>query len=118
MGWIDSAERGEELSALELQIERQTRRLQERFLNFDVGIVVVVEFENDVGETFEVRIDRAIERELDVARVESALLRIVIAHFDVIEIFGARSGEREHSVERHVHVILTAAAADSERLCE
>ena len=93
MGRINSAECGEELSRFKLQVERQTRRLQERFLNFDFGFVVVVELENDIGETFEVRIDRAVERELDVARVEPALLRIVIANFDVVEIARARAGE-------------------------
>ena len=90
---IDAAEGGEELSAFQLQIERQIRRLQKRFLDFDLGFVVVVEFEDDVGETFEVRIDRAIKRELDVAGVESALLRIVIAHFDV-------STDRVRSIRR------------------
>ena len=90
MGRIDPAEGGEELPAFQLQIERQTGRLQKRFLDFDLGFVIVVEFENDVGEAFEVRIDRAIERELDVARVEAALLRIVIADFEAIEVARAR----------------------------
>ena len=66
-----------------MQTERQVRCLHKRFLDLDLGSVVVVEFEDDVGETFEVRIDRAIEGELDIAGIESALLRIVIAHFDV-----------------------------------
>ena len=62
MGRINSAECGEELSGFQLQIERQTGRLQERFLDFDFGLVVIVELENDVGESFEIRIDRAVER--------------------------------------------------------
>ena len=60
--------------------------MQERFLDFHFGLVVVVQLENNVGETFEVRIDRAVERQLDIARVETALLRIMVAHFDVIEV--------------------------------
>ena len=116
MGWIDSAERGEELSSFELKIEWQARRLQERLLNFDLRLVVVVELENNVGETFEVRIDRAIKGELDVARVESALLRIVITDFDVIEIARARAGEGKQSIERDVHIIL--AATDGDRLSQ
>src|SRR5438552_16715169 len=95
VGRVNSAECGKKLSRFKLQVERQTRRLQERFLHFHFGLVVVVELENNVGETFEVRIDRAIERELDVARVEAALLRIVVVYFDMIEITRARAGERE-----------------------
>src|SRR5439155_19646437 len=90
MGRNNSAECGEELSGFQFQNERQTGRLQERFLDFDFGLVVVVELENNVGEAFEVRIDRAVEGELNVARVESTLLRIVVADFDVIEIARAR----------------------------
>src|SRR5207253_4020369 len=100
----DSAERGEELSGLQLQVERETGRLQERFLDFDLGLIVVVELENNIGEAFEVRINRAVKRELDVAGVEAALLRIVIAHFDVIEVSRARISEREQAVEGDVHV--------------
>ena len=83
MGRVDSAEGGKKLATLQLHPEWQVGRLHESFLDFDLGFVVVVEFENDVGETFEVRIDRAIEGELDVARVEPALLRIVVADFDM-----------------------------------
>src|SRR6266436_7241495 len=86
MGWVDPAERGEELSGIQLKIEREAGCLQERFFNLDIGVVVVIEFENDVGESFEVRIHRTVERELDVPRIESALLRIVVSPFDVTEI--------------------------------
>src|SRR5207302_10712937 len=99
MGRIDSAERGEELSGFQLKIERQTGRLQERFLNFDFGFVIVVELENDIGETFEVRIDRAVERELEVTRVEPARLRILIADFDAVDIARARAGDGQQSIE-------------------
>src|SRR6267143_1842591 len=107
---IDSTKGRKELSGFDLQVEGQTSCLQKRFFDFDFGLVVVVELENNVGEAFEVRIDRAIECELDVPRVESPLLRIVIADFDVIEIARARAGERKQSVERNVHVIFAAAA--------
>ena len=115
MDRVDTSERSEELAGLKLKIERQTGRLQERFLNFDFRFVIVVELENNVGETFEVGIDRSVERELDVARVESTLLRIVVADFDVIEIARARTGEREQPIERDVHVIFPTAA-DRDRL--
>ena len=88
--------------------------MQERFLDFHLGLVVVVQLENDVGETFEVRIDRAGERQLDITRIEAALLRIVIAHFDVIEIARAGVSEGEQSVKGDVHVIF--AATDRDRL--
>ena len=78
---------------LNCKSKRQIGRLHERFFDFDLGFVVVIELENDVGEAFEIGIDRAIERELDVARVESALLRIVIADFE-------RDRDRERSNRR------------------
>src|SRR6266567_4877449 len=109
MLWIQPAEGGEELATLQLQTERQVRCLHKRFFDFDLGFIVVIEFENNVGEPFEVRIDRAIEGELDITGVESALLRIVIAHFDVRQIACARSSESKHAVEGNVHVILAAA---------
>jgi len=91
--------------------------LHKRFLDLDLGFVVVVECEDDVGETFEVRIDRAIEGEFDIAGVESALLRIVIAHFDVRQIACGRSSQSKHSVEGNVHVIFSATR-DGDRLRE
>src|SRR5439155_14078370 len=111
MNRIEPAEGGKELPAFQLEIERQVRRLHECFLYFDLGFVVVVQLENDVRESFEVRVNRAVERELDVARVESSLLRIVVADLDVIEVACAGIGEREQAVEGDVHVI--SAAADS-----
>ena len=95
MSRIDPAKSGEELSGFELKVERQTRRLHEGFLDLDFGLVVVVQLEHDVGEALKVGIDGAVERELDVARVETALLWIVIAHFDTIEIARARVSQRE-----------------------
>ena len=111
---VQPAEGGEELAAFQLQVEWQARGLHERFLHFNFGLVVVVQFENDIRETFEVRIDRTVKRELDVTRVEAALLWIVIAHFDVIEISRAGISEREQAIKRNVHISL--AATDSDRL--
>ena len=112
MSRIDAAEGVEELSAFELQSVRQTRRLEKRFFKLDLGFVVVVELEHDVREPFEVRIDRAIERDLSIAPIEAALERIVIAHFEPIQMTIARSREGKHSVERDVHVVLVVPAAD------
>src|SRR5437762_7828600 len=110
MGWIDPAERGEELPAFQLQAERQVRCLHKCLLDLDVGFVVVVEFEDDVGKTFEIRIDRAIECKLDIASVESALLRIVIAHFDMRKIACTRPGKSKHPVEGNVHVVFATTS--------
>src|SRR5437773_12121723 len=115
MNRIEPAERRKELSAFQLQIEWQARRLHECFFNFDLGFIVVIQFENNIGESFEVRIDRAVERELDVPRVEAALLWIVIADLDVIEISRAGVSEREQTIERNVHV--SFAATNRDRLC-
>ncbi len=86
MDRIISAERGEELPGFELQVVGKVCSLKERFLNFHFGLVVVTKFEDDVGEAFEVRIDCTVEGELDVTRVEPALLRVVIANFDMVEV--------------------------------
>src|SRR5215469_12485598 len=115
MRWIEPPECGKELSALQLKVERQTRCLHECFFNFDFGFVVVVQFENNVRETFEVRIHRPVKRELDVARVETALLRIMIAYFNVIEVTRTRISEREQSIKRDIHV--SFAATDCDGLC-
>src|SRR5438046_4729763 len=101
---VQSTERSEELPAFQLQVEWQASRLHECFLYFDLGFVVVVQLENDVRESFEVRVHRPVERELNVARVESALLWIVIAHFDVIEIARAGISQRKQAGEGWAHV--------------
>src|ERR1700730_4686945 len=85
MSRIDPTERGEKLAGFELKIEGQVSRLQKYLLNFHRGLVVVVQFEDNVGKAFEVRIDRAVEGKLDVTRIEAALLWIVISYFNVIE---------------------------------
>src|SRR5438093_5409966 len=95
---IQSTERSEELPAFQLQVEWQASRLHECFLYFDLGFVVVVQLENDVRESFEVRIDRAVERQLDIARIEASLLRIVIADLDVIEVARAGISKRKQSI--------------------
>src|SRR5207249_209643 len=93
-----------------LQAEWQIRCLHKRFLDLDLGFIVVVEFEDDIGETFEVRIDRAIEGEFDIAGIETTLLRIVIAYFDVRKIACGRSSQSKHTVEGNIHVVLPATA--------
>src|SRR5207247_10696088 len=104
----------EKLARLQLQIERQTSCLHERLFNFNLVFIVVIQFENDVREPFEVRIDRPIKRQLNVPRVKTALLRIMIANFDVIQISGTGISECKQSIERNVHVI--SATADGDRL--
>src|SRR2546421_2542854 len=112
MSGIDAAEGVEKLSGFYLEAVRQIRRPEKRFFKLDLGLVVVVELEYDVREPFEVRIDRAIERDLGIAPIEAALERIVIAHFQTIQMTIARSREGKHSVERDVHVVLVVPAAD------
>src|SRR5882724_1900398 len=111
---IQSTERGKELPGFQLQIERKASRLHECFFDFDIGLIVVVQLENDVGETFEVRINRTVKGELYVAGIEAALLRIVITYFDVIKILRAGISECKQTVEGNVHVI--SAATDSDWL--
>src|SRR5262245_55100990 len=99
MRWIQTPKGSQELTAFQLQIVRQARRLQECFLKFDLGFVIVVQQENDIRESFEVRIDCAVKREFGVASVEATLLRIMIAYFNVIEIGGAGIRQRKHTVQ-------------------
>ncbi len=68
--------------AFSLQTRGQARGLEESFLGLDLGFVVVVELENDVREALEIGIHCAIEREFEIARIEAALKRIVIADFE------------------------------------
>src|SRR5437762_13186093 len=96
---VQATERGKELPGFQLQVERKASRLHECFFDFDVGFIVVVQLENDVGETFEVRINRPVKGELYVAGIEAALLRIMITHFDVIEVSRAGISERKHTAE-------------------
>ena len=96
---VQPAEGGEELSTFQLQIIPQARGLQESFLEFDFGLVVIVQQENNVREPLELRVDCAVKRQLGVARVEAALLGIVVAHLDVVEIGRARISKRKHTVE-------------------
>src|SRR6266404_1880882 len=102
---VQPAEGSEELPGLQLQVERKASRLHECLFDFDIGLIVVVQLENDIGETFEVRINRTVKGELYVAGIEAALLRIVITYFDVIQIAGTGISECKQSIERNVHVI-------------
>src|SRR5262249_34465941 len=90
---------GQELPAFQLQIVRQTRGLQKSFFEFDLGLVVIVQQENDVRESLEVRVDCTVKCQFRVTRIEATLLWIVIADLDVIEIGGAGIRQREHTVE-------------------
>ena len=83
---VQPAEVGKELPAFQLQIVWQARGLQESFLEFDLSLVVIVQQENDVREPLKVRFGCAIKREFGVACIEAALLGIVVANLDVMEI--------------------------------
>src|SRR5438034_3359782 len=115
MDRVISAERGEELPGFELQVVGKVCSLKERFLDFDFGLVVVTKFENNVREAFEIGIDRTVEGKLDVTRVEPALLWVVIANFDMVEVARAGVSESKQAVERNVHVILAARNANRRR---
>ena len=118
MSRVESTEGGKELACFDLQAIGQAGRLQKRFFELDIRLVEVIELKDNVSEPFEIGINGPIERDFGVAPVKSALLRIVIAHFDLVEITGAGCSEREHRVERNVHVILVSAAGELNRLSE
>src|SRR5436190_9094741 len=109
---IQSAERGEELSAFQLEVKWQAGRLHECYFNFHFRFIVVIQLENNVGEAFEVRIDCAIKRQFGVARIETALLRIVVADLDVMEIARTGISECEQTIERNVHISFATAYGD------
>src|SRR2546430_135806 len=102
MGGINPAEGGEELAPFQLQVKGQAGGLQECFFGLDAGLIIVVELEDDIGETFEVGIDRAVKSQLDVPSVEAALLRVVVAYLHVVKIARARAGQSKHRVEGDV----------------
>src|SRR5262249_7733 len=76
---VDGAELGEELCRLGLEVPRQRRRREVHLLQLDVGVVVLVELEDDVRDAGEVGIDGAVEEDLFVRQGEAALERVVIA---------------------------------------
>ena len=110
MGRIDASERRKELSPLDLQAPGQGCRLQECFLGFDARLVVVVELEDNVREAFEVRIDRAVDGDFRVARIEAALLRIVIADLDSIQIARGRCRAGEYRIKDTLRYVLPPPA--------
>ena len=61
-------EGSEELTGFELQAPRERSGLHKRFLQFDLRFVFVVEFQDDVGEPFEIRVNCAIQRQLGIAQ--------------------------------------------------
>jgi hypothetical protein len=88
---VDAAEGGEELAPFNCKPNgRFVVCINASSTSTSVSLSLI-EFEDDVGEAFEVRIDRAIEGEFDIAGIETALLRIVIAYFDVRKIACGRS---------------------------
>jgi len=80
-GLIDAAELGEKLTGFSLEAKGKVGGLAEGFLDFDLGLIVIVEFEDDICEAFEERVHGTIEGEFDVAGVESSLLGVVVADF-------------------------------------
>src|SRR5262249_48282747 len=95
VGRIDSAKGCEKLPAFDLQSPRQIGCSHERLFHFHIGFIVVVEFEDDVGEALKIGIDCTVESELKVSGIETALLGIVVTDFQAVEIAIARIGERE-----------------------
>src|SRR6185369_2456196 len=57
------AKGGEELARLDLELRRQRNRLEVSLLEFDLGLVVLVQLEDDIAVAFEIRIHRAIQRD-------------------------------------------------------
>src|SRR5205823_14737497 len=74
-----AAKVGKELSRLDLEVSRQGYRLKIGFFEFDLGLVVRIQLEDDVAERFEVRIHRAIKCDLGIAQRETAFDGIVVA---------------------------------------
>ena len=70
---------GEELSCLELKVSWQGGRLQIGFLELDLRFVVLVQLENDIPETFEIRVHSAVHGNFSIAQREAAFNWIVIA---------------------------------------
>src|SRR5262249_55821014 len=109
MHGVDATEGGKELTGFDLQTPGQIGRLRESFFNLHVGFIVVVELEDNVGETLKVRINRTIESKLEIACIETPLLGIVIANFELIEMRIARVSERKEPIERDIHISAPAA---------
>src|SRR5258708_35688 len=77
------AEAGEILARLELQVGRERGRLQVGFLELDLRLVVLVQFQDDVAKALEIGIDRAVDGDLRVAQRKAALDGIVVAELQL-----------------------------------
>jgi hypothetical protein len=105
----------EELPSFGLQAPGKRRRLHEGFLDFDRRLVVVVELEDDVGESFEIWVDGAVQGQLGVARIETALLRVVVADFESIQMPRSRRRRNCPSNERLRNVFPPPAMVTARR---
>src|SRR5882672_814269 len=95
----------EKLAAFNLQIRRKGCRLKVSFFQLDLGLIVFVELENDIGEALEVGIDRPIKRDLGVAQREPALDRIMVPKLEHSRgIGGCRSAYIHEGIETDVHI--------------
>jgi len=79
---ILTAEFGEELPELDLEVGRQGRRQSVGFLELDTSVPGGVDLEDDVAEPLEVRVHVSVEGNLRVRHGEAVDLRIMISPFD------------------------------------
>ena len=70
---ILASESREELASFDLEILRQRGGLEIRLLELELGALVLIEFENDVGKALEIRINRSIQCDFGIAHGEAAL---------------------------------------------
>src|SRR5438046_7803568 len=96
---VETPELGEELPCLRLEVPRQRHGREVDLLELHFGGVVLVELEDEVRDSLEVRIDRAVDQDLLVGEREAALQRIVITTFDRGDVRRGSPAEVHQGVE-------------------
>src|SRR4051812_41409576 len=105
MLWILPPKIGKELPCLELKVLWQGGGLQICLLQFDFSALVFVEFEDQIGESFEIRIHRAIKSNFGIAQGKPALDWVVIAQLQTSRRVACRRPANVHQGSKtDVHV--------------
>src|SRR4051812_36496448 len=109
MLWILPAELGEVLAEFQLQIGRQRCRKRVCLFQLDPRITGGIDFEDDVAESLEVRIDRSVQRNLGVGNRKSPNFGVVVPTLDRSDVGLGRPASVCQRDKANVHVAACGA---------
>ena len=111
---VEAAKVREELARAQLQIAGQRTRLGVCLLDLQCRSTARIDLVNKTRLTAEIRIDRAAENRFEILQREAALLRIVAAGLQFIEVGRGRGTGGQQHVEREIEK--RRAALDAQRV--